>query len=695
MNIFYIFVSINISKLKIMNKKLLVFLLGIAFAFHSSTLFGQGLMAVANKQYELEAYDLAIDNYKKVLTKDVNNAEAMFNLAESFRMSNNYEEALKWYDKLTALEKFNPLAYLNYGHILKSMGQMDKAKFWYYKYMEFKPEMGKHYAASCDIAKSILAEEELYEVSLFAGNTKDSDFGTSFIDDKVVYSSFRKDFKREKEVKNKSLIRVQGNQLFVADDKSNPNEAQIEFLRGNLKSSYHMGPVSYAGSDNPLVAYTKNNFKNGVKFVRSNDTNMSLFFADREANNDFTKERPFPYNETGFSTGFAHLTDKGETLYFASNRPGGYGGYDIYVSYMCNGTWTIPVNLGDKVNSPGNEITPFYHTDSDQLFFSSDYHAGLGGYDVFISEKTGDLAYGDAQNMGNGVNSLSDDYYCAIDPVNGKIFFTSNRLGGMGNDDIYYAEAVEGNIFLAEEDVPAAVNLEELAVASTSMGDGTVSLASEPLASSAYLADNNFSLEDARLLAKSEVILSAPPSKVYFIQVAALTRSKGNVGIFKRLTNLGNLYKVHKSNSTKIRLGYYYDKGEAAKILSSVKNMGYNDAFIVHEALMTSELELVGGSTDSNSRGKISSTFTPAPSISNYKVRLASYTDPLWFDISRINDLGEIEQWTKGQYTIFILSGYGSLENAQRAMVKAKNRGFTEAHIVVDNNGYLEKLKQN
>ena len=70
-------------------------------------------------------------------------------------------------------------------------------------------------------------------------------------------------------------------------------------------------------------------------------------------------------------------------------------------------------------------------------------------------------------------------------------------------------------------------------------------------------------------------------------------------------------------------------------------------------------------------------------------------TDPLWFDTERVKDLGEIEQWTKGNYTIFILSGYADLEAAQRAMLSAKNRGFSDAHIVVDNNGFLEKLKEN
>ncbi|WP_235295874.1 SPOR domain-containing protein [Portibacter marinus] len=669
-----------------MNKRLLYFLVGVAFAFHSSTLSSQDLLAIADKQYELEAYDLAIENYKKILTNHPGNTEAMYNLAESYRMQNNVTEALNWYDQLTTKENINPLAYLHYGHLLKSTGDIANAKLTYIKYMEFDMEIGQHFAESCDAAMQLMEEDDKYDVKPFAHNSNTSDFAVSFKDDMLVFNSFRTDLEGLNSRKNRSILTANANQMFAVKGD------QIAMLRDDLKSSYHLGPITY-GSGSDIIAYTKNNFKDGVKFVRHDDSNMSLFVAEKTKEGDFDQERPFPYNETGFSTGFASLANGGKLLYFASNRPGGFGGYDIYMSQYKEGGWSLPVNLGPNVNTPGNEISPFYSEDDNFLFFASDFRAGFGGYDNFISERVGALEFEEAINMGKGVNSLMDDYFFVISPVDGKFYFTSNRMGGAGKDDIYYATPMEG-MMMADADIPGAVNLEDMEVEGTVESSENTSLASmsDP---KFYLADNNFSLEDARLLAKHNLILSAPPSKVYYIQVASLSKSQANVGTFKKLTNLGNLYKVHKNSATKIRLGYYYDRNEAAKILSSVKGMGYNDAFIVHEPLLTSELELVGDSKNGNSQGNFSSTFTPASQTSNYKVRLASYTDPLWFDISRVNDLGEIEQWTKGQYTIFILSGYGSLDNAQKAMLKAKNRGFTEAHIVIDNNGYLEKLKQN
>jgi tetratricopeptide (TPR) repeat protein len=686
MNNFYIFVSINIiSKLKIMNKRLLLFLLGVAFAFQVSNIKAQGLEAIADKQYELEAYELAIDNYKKVLVKEPANSNAMFNLAECYRLSNNYTEALNWYDQLTTLENFDNRAYLHYGHILKTTGDLDNAKYWYLKYSESDQKTGNDFAASCDVAKVLLEEEDKYQIELFEGNSESSDFAMTFNRDEMVFCSFREDIKTGL-AKNKSLLRSQGNQIFTIKDE------KITLMRSSMRSSYHIGPISYSDKGG-IVTYTKNNFKDGIKFVRNDDANMSLFLADiEEGSNDFTKERPFPYNETGFSTGFGHLNSKGDLLYFASNKPGGFGGYDLYMSQFKEGAWSQPVNLGPNVNTAGNEITPFFSEEDNFLFFASDYRAGLGGFDNFIAERISALEYDVAINLGKGINSPSDDYYFTIAPNSGKFYFTSNRMGGEGEDDIYMASPLEMEEVVSEEAIPAAVDLDNLAVTETVKNSDNTVLASDP---AFYLADNNFSMEDARLLAKSNLILSAPPSKVYYIQVASLSKTQGNVGMFKKLTSLGNLYKVHKSSATKIRLGYYYEKNEAAKILSSVKGMGYNDAFIVHEPLLTSELELVGDAKNGNSIGDFSSNFRPAKEVSNYKVRLASYTDPLWFDISRVNDLGEIEQWTKGQYTIFILSGYGNLDNAQTAMIKAKNRGFTEAHIVRDNNGYLEKLKEN
>lgn len=210
-----------------------------------------------------------------------------------------------------------------------------------------------------------------------------------------------------------------------------------------------------------------------------------------------------------------------------------------------------------------------------------------------------------------------------------------------------------------------------------------------------------FSLAEARRVATNDLFPAM--TQVYFIQLASLTRSNGNASIFSNLTSYGNIYKVKKSGKTKIKLGYFYDRGEAERILSAVKSRGYGDAFLTEDVLNTTELELVLSSYDtpsttsstsysSSSYGENSYTKSVTQPV-KYKVRLASYEDPIWFDIETARTLGTIEQWTKGDWTIFVLSSYNTYDSAVAAKARAVAKGFSDAEVVVDNNGVLERIK--
>ena len=204
----------------------------------------------------------------------------------------------------------------------------------------------------------------------------------------------------------------------------------------------------------------------------------------------------------------------------------------------------------------------------------------------------------------------------------------------------------------------------------------------------------------ARLVAIGGLL---PVTSVYFIQVAALYNNSGNnVQPFQSLSKYGNLYKIYKDNAVKIQLGYYYDEDQANQVLSSVRQSGYRDAFIVYGPLNTAQLELLltskqnNASTESSSQPESSHNFDVDKVIeNNYKVRLASYEDPIWFDTKKVKDLGTIEQWSKGNWTIFILGGFSSFEKAKQAQLSAVNRGFLDAEIVIDRNGVLERMKKN
>lgn len=188
--------------------------------------------------------------------------------------------------------------------------------------------------------------------------------------------------------------------------------------------------------------------------------------------------------------------------------------------------------------------------------------------------------------------------------------------------------------------------------------------------------------------------LDEAETSVFFIQLAAVYNSSGNVAEFKRLGVFGNLYKQFTGNATKIKLGYFEDRMEASDILRQIKSMGYRDAFITQSQINAPDLELVVTGShyiqDDYSNTSNGSSYTA--SNVKYKVRLDSYQDAIWFSSASVEDLGKIEQWTKGTWTIFVLSSYNSLEDAKRVKDIAVDRGFANAEVVLDNNGILEKV---
>ena len=138
---------------------------------------------------------------------------------------------------------------------------------------------------------------------------------------------------------------------------------------------------------------------------------LSIFVGEVD-DEDWTGSTAFVHNAVNSNTGYPSFSPDGKALYFASDRPGGFGGYDIYVCYQYGDSWSAPENLGPVVNSQGNEISPFF--DGTDLTFSSDYHSGFGGYDVFRAEKT-DFNFDRVYHLGTGVNTSYDDYGFVFD----------------------------------------------------------------------------------------------------------------------------------------------------------------------------------------------------------------------------------------------------------------------------------------
>ncbi len=159
------------------------------------------------------------------------------------------------------------------------------------------------------------------------------------------------------------------------------------------------------------------------------------------------------------------ISSDGKTLYFISDRPGGYGGYDIYKSTKDSlDQWTAAVNVGANINSPLNEKTPYIHTDNMTLYFSSMGWQGLGGYDIFFAKKRTDGKFGNPVNIGYPINTASDDVGFIVSTDGHYGYFASNMLKGLGGWDIYsfelYADARPDTVLLVKGNIKDETNNE-------------------------------------------------------------------------------------------------------------------------------------------------------------------------------------------------------------------------------------------
>jgi outer membrane protein OmpA-like peptidoglycan-associated protein len=149
-------------------------------------------------------------------------------------------------------------------------------------------------------------------------------------------------------------------------------------------------------------------------------------------------------NTPKFLESTASITPDGKTIYFASDKAGGQGGLDIYkTTLQSNGTWTSPVNLGPPINTKANEDAPFIHPDQKTLFFTSEGHSSMGGHDIFMTKLVKDKEWTTPENMGYPVNTTANDNYFTLIADGTRAYFSSDRKGGMGGQDIYYLNMPE------------------------------------------------------------------------------------------------------------------------------------------------------------------------------------------------------------------------------------------------------------
>ncbi len=273
-----------------------------------------------------------------------------------------------------------------------------------------------------------------YKVKSLEANSENGDFGTTFYGkDKIVFSSSRKNG-----ISNKTW---EGNDqpfldLYIGNVEADGEITRVRPFSSAVNSKYHDAMVAFS-PDMKEIYFTSNNYMGGK--VKS--SNLKIFRANIGDSGNRTNIMTLTINNDKYSTGHPFVSKDGKKLYYISDMPGGYGGTDIYEVTVNNGHYGAPKNLGPLVNSKYKEYTPY--VDGDILYFSSNKPGGEGGYDIYMTKLDGSIE--EPINLGKPMNSKGDDISFIIDRETQKGYFSSNRRGGKGDDDIYHFEELTVN----------------------------------------------------------------------------------------------------------------------------------------------------------------------------------------------------------------------------------------------------------
>lgn len=421
-------------------KKLLYILLlcsaGVAVAQHS--------LKKAEELYAVYDYPNAVKAYEAYLENNQPSENTIAHVAYAYCALNEFEKAARWYRQLYSRQKQKldePLFY-NYIHSLRALKKSDEADRLLVAWHEAKGERRSLQRMQMQQAHldSLASQPLLYNISNLESNSRLADFGAAFYGNKIVYASGRDTIGTGGHIyKRNSQPYLK---LYLAD--RHPEDGALfgtaEFIPAS-QSGYHNATACFS-ADGTVMYFSTNTVTKKDKLVNDGKgTNNLRIMKASLLGGKMVEVEGMPFNSTSYSVSHPALSPDGQWLYFASDMPGGFGGTDIYkVKIDANGTYNKPVNLGTVINTPGNEMFPFVM--GDILYFASDRHYGFGGLDIFSTTFNGDL-YAEPKNLGQPVNSSRDDFAYIIDSTGTYGYFSSNRPGGKGDDDLYAFRKLE------------------------------------------------------------------------------------------------------------------------------------------------------------------------------------------------------------------------------------------------------------
>jgi peptidoglycan-associated lipoprotein len=398
-------------------------------------------LQVANLAYDAKEYYAAINLFKKAYAKEkdkTNKAEVIYRLAECYRYVNDTKQAETWYRKALSIKYPETKIQLYLADAMKANGKFEEAIAEYEKYAELVPSdpRGKTGAESCALAQKWVDNPSRYTVEnevQLSGKTMDFAPAWAAENYKTIYFTSSRDNAAGGEVDGWT---GQGfTDLYEATLDNKGKWSKPKTLPATINSVYNEGAAVF-NADFTQMIFTRC----GVQ--KKKTMGCELYSSKKEGAN-WSEPELIPFfvvdekdDSTQITVGHPAMSADGKKLVFASDAAGGKGGRDLWLSKFDEEKkrWGTPVNLA-SVNTPGNEMYPFIHNDG-TLYFGSDGHMGMGGLDIFMADAQGD-SWVNVTNMRSPINSAGDDFAIIFEKEQEKGYFTSNREGGKGSDDIY------------------------------------------------------------------------------------------------------------------------------------------------------------------------------------------------------------------------------------------------------------------
>jgi len=405
------------------------------------------------------SYAKAIPFYEAMIEKDFNTTHAHQQLAESYLLLRDFKKAMPHFEAIINESDIPKDYYFKYAMALHSSGKSNEATKWLKKYKKYHKNDSrvKRFLEDGNFTSVIFNSRERYDIEELHFNTEGSDFGSFVFQGKHYFASTRKDGASDKAYgwNGEPWLDI----FSIEEDNTN---ATPKLLEGDINSKYHESSLVFSTDykNDTVIYFTRNNyFQKKEGYGLKKDNNLKIYKAEIK-NGKWVTVKSLKINNDLYSTGHPAISENKERLYFASDRPGGYGGTDIYYSEIHpRGGILKPVNAGPVINTEGNEMFPFVNKEG-KLFFSSDGHVGFGQMDIFSSIKDASGNYVDVINLGSPINSSADDFGFYVEDNGAQGYISSNRKGGKGGDDIYRFQFTPS--LTIEGIVSDAINLQPL-----------------------------------------------------------------------------------------------------------------------------------------------------------------------------------------------------------------------------------------